>query len=111
MITMIFSHLYGMKPQKIEEVCDTPAELLASQDPARGLTDSRRKGSGYLKSTGTFFRKTKGKLAFFEFVYSLRPAIEYVSLHFPVGMITMTSKQDLAILQDFFIHIHGIKPH
>ena len=54
MITMFFSHLYGMKPQKIEEVCDTPAELLASQDPARGLADSRRKGNGFLKSTRMF---------------------------------------------------------
>jgi len=48
-------------PYWIEEICDTPAELLASRDTAAarrgGLAGSRRKGSGFLKSTGTFFIK------------------------------------------------------
>jgi hypothetical protein len=47
-------------PYWIEETCDTPAELLASRDTAAarrgGLAGSRRKGSGFLKSTGTFFK-------------------------------------------------------
>jgi len=39
----------------IEEICDTPAEIPASQDPGEacrrgGLADSQRKGSGFLKS-------------------------------------------------------------
>ncbi|MFD4818966.1 hypothetical protein [Peribacillus butanolivorans] len=49
-------------------LAETPQTLAA-----RGLADSRRKGSGFLKSTETFFnKKTAGKLAFYEFVYSLK---------------------------------------
>ncbi|MBT2673451.1 hypothetical protein J7E95_21935 [Streptomyces sp. ISL-14] len=36
------------------------------------MADSRRKGSGFLKSNGTFFnKKPQANSLFFEFVYSL----------------------------------------
>jgi hypothetical protein len=54
--------VFYCNPHWIEEICDTPAELLASRDPtgacARlrrgGLAGSRRKGSGFLKSSELF---------------------------------------------------------
>ncbi|MDQ7864386.1 hypothetical protein RCO48_34685 [Peribacillus frigoritolerans] len=53
---------------------------LASRDPHRrlgqgGLADSRRKGSGFLKSTGTFLnKKTAVELAFLRICLCLKPA-------------------------------------
>ena len=54
-LSLMFFHC---NPYWIEEICDTPAELLASRDTAAarrgGLAGCRRIGSGFLKSTGTF---------------------------------------------------------
>ncbi|TVX79582.1 hypothetical protein FQP34_15475 [Peribacillus simplex] len=36
---LIFTVLYEMKTQWIEEICDTPAELMASRDPAGACFD------------------------------------------------------------------------
>ncbi|MDQ7862018.1 hypothetical protein RCO48_16685 [Peribacillus frigoritolerans] len=54
----------------MEEICDTPAELLASRDPggacaAEAWQTVGGKGEDFLKSTGTFLnKKTAAKLAF-----------------------------------------------
>jgi hypothetical protein len=41
----------------MEEICDTPAEKLASQDPAGSWQAVGGKGCGFLKSKGMFSRK------------------------------------------------------
>jgi hypothetical protein len=51
--------LYRKKPYWIEEICDTPAELLTSRDPTGACFDAAwqtvgGKGSVFLKSIGTF---------------------------------------------------------
>lgn len=58
-----------------------------------GLADSRRKGCGFLKSTETFFnKKTAGKLAFYEFVYSLKAPIDSEGLPLPAILFTSQSE-------------------
>jgi hypothetical protein len=64
-------------PYWMEEICDTPAELLASRDTAAarrgGLAGSRRKGSGFLHSTGMFLnKKLQANSLFLEFACSLK---------------------------------------
>ena len=58
----------------MEEICDTPAEILASRDPGVAWVEEAwqpvgGKGAGFWNQLERSLKKTVSKLAFLEFVY------------------------------------------